>query len=156
MLLQQNSFEQAYEFAEVHQLDFTLIHRRQVQWILQQWKEQFGKEDWMTFPAVDCGELFRLLRAAQSDLILYVLSSAFLPSFATTFEIIRFGEQNVKDENQKRMRVISLKWSLFAKLLYNKQHIDAQSWQVCLLVRLFEVVAFLSDDAAGTSGVFPL
>ena len=139
MLLQQNSFEQAYEFATIHQLDFALIHRRQVQWILQQWKEQFGNEDWMMFPAVDCGELFQLLRAAQSDLILYVLSSAFLPSFATTFDIIRFGEQNVKDEKQKRMRVISLKWSLFTKLLYNKQHINAQSWQVCSLDRLLKL-----------------
>lgn len=132
MLIQQNSFEQAYEFARVHQLDFTLIYRRQVQWILQQWKEQFGDEDWMTFPAVDCGELFQLLRAAHSDLTLYVLSSEFLPSLATTCEIIRFGEQHVKDENQKRMQVISLKWSLFTKLLYNKPNINAQSWQVAV------------------------
>ena len=132
MLIQQSSFEQAYEFAKVHHLDPTLIHRRQVQWILQQWKENYGEEDWMTFPAVDCGELFQLLRVAQSDLTLYVLSSEFIPSLATTFEIIQFGEQNVKDENQKRMQVISLKWSLFTKLLYNKQQINAQSWQVCL------------------------
>ena len=133
MLTQQDSLDEAFLFAESHQLNPVFVYRRQLQYILRQWRENHSSDDWLTSPAVDCEAVLQILRKAPSDLIFYVLSSEYIPSLATTSRLIQFGRQYVTGDDSVRMNVITLKWSLFLQLLYNEDHVTAQTWQVGFL-----------------------